>query len=123
LLALPAYANTITVADGEVVIADNGICSLREAIVNANLNTNAPGSGGHDDCAAGSGADTIQLAAHSTYTLTDVDNTNAGVGNSGLPEIIEGSDITLQGNGRSSNETRITPPHPAAIPRLSSVSS
>ena len=49
-----AHAATITVANGEVAINDNGLCSLREAIDNANFDFAL-----YDDCAAGSGADII----------------------------------------------------------------
>jgi hypothetical protein len=85
-----AQAATINVAAGEVAIMDNNICSLREAIINANANAQT-----HDDCPAGSGAsDTIMLAAGSTYTLTDFVDTNDG--QNGLPSIT--SPITIQGN-------------------------
>ena len=61
LLALtgPVVSQTadINVAAGEVAISANGVCSLCEAIVNAN------GGAATHDCAAGSsGADTIILS-------------------------------------------------------------
>lgn len=60
-----ARAAVIAAAANAVdVIANDGTCSLREAIVNAN-NNNQSGSA---DCVAGSGADTIVLPA-GTYTL------------------------------------------------------
>ncbi|HEX8198539.1 MAG TPA: dockerin type I domain-containing protein [Pyrinomonadaceae bacterium] len=62
LLSPTASINVTTTAD---VIANNGQCSLREATINAN-NDNQSGS---TDCAAGSGADTINVPA-GTYTLT-----------------------------------------------------
>jgi hypothetical protein len=89
-------AATITVAAGEVAILDNNICSLREAVINANLDTNNPGLGGHDDCAAGSGADTAVLAAGSTYTLMDAPAAFDADGKNGLPSIT--GQITIQGN-------------------------
>ena len=52
-------------ASGPDVIANNGVCSLREAIINANHDNQS----GSIDCAAGSGADTIMIPAI-TYTLT-----------------------------------------------------
>ncbi len=92
--AASAWSATITVAPGEAVLnAGNGLCSLREAIMNAE--SDSDNSGG--DCPAGSGADTIVLAAGSTYTLSTVVNTVAGQPTIGLPEVR--SVITVNGNG------------------------
>lgn len=87
--------NLINVANGEVGIANNGICSLIEAINNANNTANGRP---HTDCAAGNpgGADTVILPANGVFTLTNVfrsDNT----GEHGLPWIT--SRITLNGAG------------------------
>jgi hypothetical protein len=89
-LALPAGAVTITVAAGAVAVSSNGICSLREAIHNANTDAQVD----NNDCLAGSGSDTIQLAAASTYTLPDADPVDAS---NGLPKIT--STIVIEGNG------------------------
>ncbi len=86
----PAHADNITVAAGVVVIAADGDCSLREAIINANDDAAT-----HADCAAGNGADTIILPAASTFTVPDIDNVT--VGENGLPVIA--TDITIDGNG------------------------
>lgn len=75
-------ANPATVADGQ--------CSLIEAIINANQD-----AGTHADCPAGSGADSIELANNTTYTLLTPHN-SADDG-AGLPLIT--SNITIQGNG------------------------
>ena len=89
-LAPAALANTITVAPGEVAIANNGVCSLREAINNANADQQVDNT----DCFVGIGADTIELA-NSTYTLLNsVDNHK---GRNGLPTIT--SQIAINGNG------------------------
>jgi hypothetical protein len=85
-----AHAANITVDAGVVVIAADGDCSLREAIINANNDAAT-----HADCAAGSGADTIILPAASTFTVTDIDNTTDG--ENGLPSVT--SAITIDGNG------------------------
>src|SRR5690606_12960001 len=66
-------------------------CTLRDAITAANTDTATGG------CPAGSGADTILLAASAIYTLTVVDNTDPSLGPNGLPAIT--SDITIEGNG------------------------
>jgi CSLREA domain-containing protein len=58
LVALSANANTITVTGLGDSLANDGVCTLREAIINAN-NDAATWS----DCAAGSGADVINLPA------------------------------------------------------------
>jgi hypothetical protein len=89
-----AYGNSINVAAGEVAVSDNGVCSLIEAIENANDTiTGQP----HDDCAAGNpaGADTINLPAGSTFTLDSIRSVLHG--NNGLPVI--SSKITIEGNG------------------------
>jgi len=86
----PAHADNITVAAGIVVIAADGDCSLREAIINANDDAAT-----HADCAAGNGADVIILPAASTFTVPDVDNTTDG--ENGLPSVT--TEITIDGNG------------------------
>lgn len=82
----PIRAATITVAAGEVAVADNGLCSLIEAIHNANDTTTGAV---HADCAAGDpaaqGMDTIALPATSIFALTAADNQTYGA--SGLPVI------------------------------------
>ena len=88
-------AATLTVAPGEVVVAGNGLCSLREAIHNAN----AGGQVDNTDCVAGTaGLDTLELAAGSTYTLPDADPASL---DSGLPLLtteilIAGNDATIE---------------------------
>lgn len=63
LLALlpagPAYAATITVNSTADTTADDGECTLREAITAANTNTASGAMTG--ECAAGSGTDTIEF--------------------------------------------------------------
>ncbi|MCG3159248.1 MAG: hypothetical protein JMDDDDMK_00234 [Acidobacteria bacterium] len=85
-----APMTTITVTTTANAIAADGQCSLREAIINANNDAAT-----HADCAAGSGADTILLAAGATYTLDARDNTEYGF--NGLPAIT--SQITIDGSG------------------------
>jgi len=85
------WASTIAVAAGEVVVAGNGVCSLREAIHNANTG----GQVDNTDCSAGTaGLDTLELAAGSTYTLPDADSADPFTG---LPEVT--SEIVVTGNG------------------------
>jgi len=70
--------------------AADGLCSLIEAIVNANADAQL-----FPDCEAGSGADTIVLPAKANVRLREVnDNT---YGPTGLPLIT--SAITIEGNG------------------------
>jgi hypothetical protein len=87
LLVLPniAMPATIVVDGTDSTIADDGVCSLREAINNAN--DDAPT---HDDCASGSGADTLELKGD--VVLTELDNNDRG-----LPLIA--TDITIEGGG------------------------
>ena len=81
-------AAVITVADGQVEIAADGQCSLIEAIVNANDDAAT-----HPDCAAGSGADTIQLPPGGTFTLIQAYDDQYN----GLPPITGA--VTIEGNG------------------------
>ncbi len=93
-LATTAGAVTINVAVGEVAVAANGLCSLREAIHNANADAQVDNT----DCLAGSGTDQIELANEEIYTLPDADPAND---DNGLPVItsaifIEGNDSTIR---------------------------
>ena len=85
----PVSAATITVFPGEVAIANNGRCSLREAIINANNDAAT-----HADCPAGAGDDIITLPA-ATYTLSDATAANEEFSVTGDLDIR--SNITLNG--------------------------
>jgi hypothetical protein len=87
-----AQAATLTVAPGAVEISADEVCALREALINANNDAAT-----HPDCPAGSGADTIELAANRTYTLTDAPAEFITDGPNGLPSVTTA--ITLNGNG------------------------
>jgi CSLREA domain-containing protein len=93
LVAAPtpvAHAATITVnSTAGTKINGDGACTLREAIENANSNTAT-----WPECEAGSGADTIELPAGATITLTVGDN-GSGPDINGLPAIT--SNITING--------------------------
>ncbi|MFT3891576.1 MAG: hypothetical protein QM730_08090 [Anaerolineales bacterium] len=78
----PVYAASLIVNTNADNTVAEGLCSLREAIVNANNNAAT-----YSDCAAGSGADIISFVGNYTITL-------AG---SQLPAIT--STITINGNG------------------------
>src|SRR5450759_3475115 len=83
----PAHAAGIVVNTLSDTTALDGICTLREAITNANNNlaTNA-------DCAAGSGADTITFSVSGTITLVG----------SQLPTITAaGGALTMDGTGQT----------------------
>ncbi|MCP5419114.1 MAG: S-layer homology domain-containing protein [Gammaproteobacteria bacterium] len=86
-----AQAATINVAAGAVYINNNGVCSLIEAIHNAQQGAT------YGDCAAGDplGQDTVNLASGSLYSLDVLVDTTDG--NNGLPTIT--SKITINGNG------------------------
>ncbi len=73
--ASPAAATTINVTTTNDEISDNNLCSLREAIIAANLDRAGYG------CAAGDGADTIVVPAGNyefLLTGTDEDETLSG---------------------------------------------
>jgi CSLREA domain-containing protein len=91
----PAYAaTTITVNTTNDESMTDGVCSLREAINNANANSDTTGG----DCAAGTpGADTIDLSSVSG-TITLVPRYLGGLGN--LPTITDALTITGPGANR-----------------------
>lgn len=67
VLEAPANQGAVIVVDdtGDIVTPSDGRCTLREAILNANGDTDVT----NGDCLAGSGGDTVVLPA-GTYTLT-----------------------------------------------------
>jgi CSLREA domain-containing protein len=90
----PVQAGTTIIVNSTAdVIADNGSCTLREAITAANSDTASGSSAG--ECAAGSGADIITLPA-GTYTLTIA---GKGEDNNATGDLDIRSDITLNGAG------------------------
>ncbi len=90
-----AYAATINVNSTADVIADDGACTLREAITAANTDTASGATPG--ECAAGSGADTIDLPS-GTYTLSI-----AGVGEdaNATGDLDITDDLTINGAGQA----------------------
>src|ERR1043166_6682360 len=94
-LAVPTSPNaTITVNSTSPVIANDGLCTLPEAIISANTNTASGAMAG--ECPAGSsGTDTIVLQTGATYTLVSAHNALYGL--NGLPAI--DSFIIISGNG------------------------
>ncbi len=95
LLGLPSgavQAATLNVAAGAVAIVDDGTCSIREAMVNANDDATT-----HDDCppTGAYGADTVVLANNATYTFTD--GAFAADGNNALPPVV--GILTIDANG------------------------
>ena len=96
-----AYAATLVVTDGTGTIADNGSCSLPEAIIN----TNNSDQSGSTDCLAGTaGANEIVLQTNVTLTAVH-NNTN---GDNGLPPIQ--SPLTIFGNNFTVSRGAGAPP-------------
>src|SRR5687768_1217164 len=85
VIVTPVYAAGMVVNSNADTLADDGTCTLREAITNANGDSQLYATAG--ECAAGSGTDTITFAADYTITLVG----------SQLPVIITA--ITITGNG------------------------
>ncbi len=97
----PAYAASLTVnSAADTLNSGDGVCTLREAIINAN-NDNQSGS---TDCAAGSGADVITFAANYTITLVG----------SQLPAVT--SQITITGNGSANTIVQASTCNPVTLP-------
>jgi CSLREA domain-containing protein len=106
--ASTARATTIPVSTNADTVADDGACSLREAITAANTDT-ASGASAHE-CPAGSGSDTITLPAM-TFALngqlqidspvelagTDAARTVVDAQRSGSVFRITGGDVVLRG--------------------------
>ena len=73
--------------------AANGHCTLREAILNANADTDLTDG----DCAAGDGADTIFLSS-GTYALTLIGNNDQG------GDLNIWDDLTIRGRWRKQHD-------------------
>ncbi len=91
LLALgqagPAFAAGIIVNDpADNAVAGDGSCTLREAIHNANNDTDTT----EEDCVAGDGEDTITFSVSGTIPL-----------GSTLPDITDPVGLTINGTGQS----------------------
>lgn len=84
LAVSPVLAATIGVNSTSDVAADDGFCTLREAIMAANTDTASGAMAG--ECVAGSGADTVTFSAPGTITL-----------GSDLPFIVH--ELTINGAG------------------------
>ena len=91
---MTVHAASITVDDGVVIVADDGQCSLIEAILNANSDTAFYATGG--ECLAGSGDDTITLPTNGLFTLTG-SYSYQYYSETGLPSI--DTTIIIEGNG------------------------
>ncbi len=98
---LDVQAATITVTDSTEADTDNGLCSIVEAIANANTDSQS----GSVDCASGSGTDTISL---DTDVVLDAAFNNGGDMSTATPNITgsltvdgEGNTITLTGDFRA----------------------
>lgn len=81
---------SITVNTNSPAINDDGLCSIVEALENANADAQI-----HDDCAGGSGADIIALPNDAVLLFTAAHNSTGG--DNALP-VITGT-ITILGNG------------------------
>ncbi|MCO5181639.1 MAG: right-handed parallel beta-helix repeat-containing protein [Candidatus Promineofilum sp.] len=94
-LTSTAHAASISVDNGVVVAADDGQCSLREAIVNANSDSQVFTSTG--ECEAGSGDDIISLPVDGDFLIEDGPYASIYGTNHGLPLVA--SVITIEGQG------------------------
>ena len=87
-------ASTIYVNSTLDVAKNDGMCTLREAVIAANRDRRSGGK--PNECIAGSGADTIMLPA-GTYTITRSDNGNEDSSSTGDLDILD--DLTILGDG------------------------
>jgi CSLREA domain-containing protein len=107
-----AHAAVITVTTTADLLADDGVCSLREAVSAANADTPSGGSPG--ECVAGSGADQIVLPA-GVYTLALA---VAGEDANAAGDLDLTSPITLSGAGRDTTIVEGAPSLAAAVDRV-----
>jgi CSLREA domain-containing protein len=98
LIGRPVHANDIYVTTNLDGVIDNGLCSLREAIIAANIDQSTGG------CSAGSGTDTIYLENSTTYTLSE-SGTNEDESMTGDLDIIE--DLTIIGGSSATQKSTI----------------
>jgi CSLREA domain-containing protein len=91
-----ASGSTITVNSSADILADDGICTLREAITAANTDT--PSGTMIGECTAGNGADTIVFSdTNAPFTVTlAITGTREDGNATGDLDIF--SDVTIQGN-------------------------
>ena len=90
LLSFPAYSSTITVNGFTDALSNaDGVCTIREAVLNANFN-----NGSWTDCAAGSGADVINLPAGTiTFSIAGTQE-DSGL----LADLDVWDSVTINGN-------------------------
>ena len=98
----PAYAAGIVVNSNADTVANDGFCTLREAITAANTDTASGAAIG--ECAAGAGTDTITFAADYTITLVG----------SQLPPIT--TQMTITGNGAKKTIIQASTCNPVTLP-------
>jgi CSLREA domain-containing protein len=106
--AVSAYATTIPVSTNADTVADDGACSLREAITAANTDTASGVTGG--ECPAGSGSDIVTIPAmlialeRALQVTSPMEVVGSGVQGTvvdgqrrGRVFVIEGAPVTLRG--------------------------
>lgn len=103
--AKTAVGTTISVSTTAIVIADDGLCSLPEAIIAANTDLTSGAATG--ECPAGSGEDRIELQDGETYVLTAVASSDID-GENGLP-ILTDDGLVLDGRGALIRRDELAP--------------
>ena len=93
IVAMPSMARTIKVNSTDDIIANDGLCTLREAVIAANTDT---ASGAMDgECRAGKGADTIKLKkGEYKFMIIGAGEDNAQTGDLDILD-----DLTIKGKG------------------------
>lgn len=100
LIAMPLSAASIRVTTTDPAVAQDGMCSLAEAIDNANDDDAT-----HGDCAVGSGADVVVLDLAADYVLDQVHTVFRGP--NGLPPVR--SEIVIEGYGSTIERSTAAP--------------
>ncbi len=100
-----ASAVTISVNTTSTAVANDGSCSLAEAIVVANLDIAVGAMAG--DCPAGSGADVIALQPGAMYLFADGAYGDINQGPHALPVVT--TQITIEGHGATLSRSAMAP--------------
>lgn len=103
MVAMPSTVSAASITVGSATaVANDGACSLSEAILNANSDSRVYTSAG--ECAAGSGDDTINMTADVTLTASRGYYVYADTGLA-----VVSTPITIEGNGHTISRSSAAP--------------
>ncbi|GAB5520384.1 MAG: hypothetical protein RhofKO_26350 [Rhodothermales bacterium] len=98
--SLLAQATIVVSSTADNLTAGDGFCTLREAVRNANSNSDTT----NGDCVAGVGLDTVNLAAGALYTL-GLTGTGENASSTGDLDLLDAAGIIIKGASSTSKAT------------------